>query len=73
MSEIDITPTEITQEDIQAFFEKLLNGAFDLKLRPCFKCSNKFLPNYNDMECDECWFSRFPKEQVQAFCRSFFE
>lgn len=66
-------PTEITREDIDNFFNKLLNGDFDIKLRPCFKCSKSFFPNYNDMECDECWFSRFPKKEVKDFYRSFFD
>lgn len=65
-------PTELTQEDIEEFFGKLINGDYDIKPRPCFTCSKEFRPNYNSEECDECWFSRFPKEEVQRFYRSFF-
>lgn len=73
MSEIDDSPTELTQNDVEEFFQKFLNGDYDLKPRPCFGCSKLFIPNCSDMECDECWFSRFPKDQVEAFCRTFFE
>lgn len=66
-------PTELTLEDIDKFFEKLMNGDFDLKPRPCFTCSKEFLPNYHDLECDECHFARWPEEARKAFFRSFFE
>lgn len=66
-------PTELTVEDIDNFVNKMMNGDFDMKYRPCWKCSKEFLPNYDDVKCDECYFSQFPKEQVQEFYRSFFE
>lgn len=65
-------PTEITAKDIDDFFSKLMNDDFDIKIRPCWKCSKDFFPNYHNAECDECYFSRFPKEEVEAFYRSFF-
>lgn len=66
-------PTEITFQDIDTFFEKLKNGEYDPKMRRCFKCNKEFWPNYDIDKCDECYFSQFPKEQVKAFYRSFFE
>lgn len=71
-SEIDDKPTELTCEDVDKFVEKMMNGDFDIKKRSCWECSKDFFPNYHDMECDECYFSKFPKEQVQAFYRRFF-
>lgn len=67
--------TELTREDIDAFVSDLMAGKYDIKMRNCFKCSKEYFPNYGSHldECDECYFSRFPKEQVQEFCRSFFE
>jgi hypothetical protein len=69
----DDKPTILSQADIDKFVTDMMNGKYDIKKRPCLKCSKDFFPNYCDIECDECWFSRFPKEQVEAFCRSFFE
>ncbi len=66
-------PTVLTVEDIDKFVEKLMNGDFDPKYRPCLLCSKEFLPNYSAHECDECYFSRWPKEEREAFYRSFFE
>ncbi len=67
-------PTELTAEDIDKFMEKLMNGDLDLKPRPCFSCSKNHFPSYGSAvgECDECWFKRFPKDQVKEFYRSFF-
>lgn len=62
MSDLDFTPTEITAKDIDNFLEKLMNGDYCMKPRPCFTCSKNFIPSYNDMDCDERWFSRFPKD-----------
>ena len=66
-------PTELTLSYIDKVFSKLMNGDFDIKKRPCWKCSKDFLPNYDEMKCDECFFAQFPKEQVKEFCKSFFE
>lgn len=66
-------PTELTIADIDAMRARIENGDLDLKLRHCFKCGEDFLPNYDFSECDECYFSKFPKDQVEIFCRSFFE
>lgn len=67
-------PTEITREDVDKCIEMLKNHVIEPKT--CFKCSKLYyLGSYGDHigECDQCWFSRFPKEEVMAFCRSFFE
>ncbi len=69
----DDKPTELTRADIDLFFERLMKE--EIKQHQCFKCSKKyFLESYGHHvgECDECWFSRFPKDQVEEFCRSFF-
>jgi hypothetical protein len=66
-------PTELTAQDIDKFVEKLMNE--EIKGHQCFKCSKKYYGGsygHHIGECDECWFSRFPKDQVQAFYRSFF-
>lgn len=70
----DDKPTEITIEDIEKCFEKMMTE--EIKPKTCFKCSKTyFIGNYGGHigECDECWFSRFPKDEVKKFCRSFFE
>ncbi len=67
-------PTEVTMEDIDNFIHKLMTD--EIKPKKCFKCSKEYwFGSYGDHigECDECWFSRFPKEEVEAFYRSFFE
>lgn len=67
-------PTEITIEDIERAVEYLNN--LEIKENTCFKCSKKYYGNsYGNhiSECDECWFSRFPEEEVEVFYRSFFE
>lgn len=68
-------PTEITRADIDNVMARLESGEFDSKLTPCTKCGKEHLTNYGNhwSECDECFFARFPKEQRQAFFRSFFE
>ena len=69
---MDDTLTELTIEDIENFVKDLMDGKHDIKMRPCWKCSKDFYPNYHHDECDECFFSKFPKDQVEAFYRSFF-
>ncbi|MCF1193325.1 hypothetical protein LRR18_17180 [Mangrovimonas sp. AS39] len=66
-------PTELTSEDIDKFVENLMNS--EIKKNNCFKCGKRYFGGYGHhiSECDECWFSRFPKEQVTEFYRSFFE
>lgn len=73
MSEDFDKPTEITREDIDKFLEKLKE---EIKKHTCFKCSKEYLGGgygHHIGECDQCWFSRFPKEEVEAFFRSFLE
>ena len=65
-------PTEITVADLEKCFEKLLTQ--EIKKHQCFKCSKEYYGGsygHHISECDECWFSRFPKDQVEAFYRSF--
>lgn len=66
-------PTEITSEDIDRLMEILGNS--EIKQSICLKCSKKHFPNYGHliMECDECYFSRFTKEERERFYRSLFE
>lgn len=66
-------PTVLTREDVDKFFKDLIEGKYEVKKRPCFNCSKEFYPSCSDVECDECHFSRFPKEEREAFFRSFFE
>jgi len=66
-------PTVLTCEDVDKFVKEYMEGKYDIKKRPCFNCSTYFYPNYSSLECDECHFSRFSKEDRQAFYRSFFE
>ncbi len=64
-------PTEITRDDIDSVMSILENS--EISIRTCFKCGCDFIPSYDIEKCDECFFSQFPKEQVEAFCRTFFE
>lgn len=64
-------PTELISKDFDKFLEILMNS--EINIRKCWNCSKEFFPNYNFEECDECYFSRFPKDQVEKFYRSFFE
>lgn len=66
-------PTEITVDDLDRFLEIYMNK--EIKPNVCFKCNKEYFGSYGHhiSECDECFFSRFPKEQVRAFYRSFFE
>ncbi len=66
-------PTKLTSEDIDKFVDQLMNS--EIKKIECFKCSKKYYGGsygHHIGECDECWFKRFPKEQVEEFCKSFF-
>ena len=66
-------PTEITREDLDKCFEKLMIQ--EIRKHQCFKCNKEYCSHsygHHIGECDECWFSRFPKEQVEEFYRSFF-
>lgn len=70
----DDNPTELTEKDIDKCCEMLMNS--EIKPNICLKCSKKYyLGSYGNHigECDECWFSRFPKDEVKDFCRSFLE
>ncbi len=67
-------PTEITHKDIDNLVNQLMSS--ELKPNTCFKCSKEYYFDsygHHINECDECWFSRFPKEEREAFFRSFFE
>jgi len=67
-------PTEITTEDINTCLDMLMNH--EIKKKHCFKCNKGYFSgSYGDhiAECDECWFSKFPKEEVEEFYMSFFE
>ena len=72
--EAENEPTVISITDIDKCIAMLMNSS-GIKCEPCRKCGDEHFPNYGHRvgECDECWFSRFPKEDVQAFYRSFFE
>ena len=65
---MDDSPTILTREDID---KALMN--FELKKRKCLSCAQEFYANYSREECDECFFSKFPKEERDKFYRSFFE
>lgn len=67
-------PTVLTAADIDRFVENIMKA--EIKPHNCFKCGKEYyFDSYGHHigECDECWFSRFPKEQVKEFYRSFFE
>jgi len=70
--EID-KPTEITADDIDKVMKYLMIS--EMKPKICSACCKE---NYTDVyghmfsECDECYFKRFPNDEVEAFCRSFF-
>lgn len=74
MEWMDDKPTELTINDIDSCFNILMNS--EIKEKKCFTCGKGY---YSDiyghafMECDECFFKRVPKEEREAFFRSFFE
>lgn len=65
-------PTTITCEDIDRVLADYCDR--DIQQHSCINCSKKYIGSYGHHigVCDECWFSKFPKKQVQEFCRSFF-
>lgn len=65
-------PTKLTPEDIDKLIEHLMNSG--IKIHSCIKCSKEYIGSYGHSisECDECYFSRFTKEEREAFYRSFF-
>ncbi len=70
---MDDTPTELTRDDIDNFVNKIMTE--EIKPHTCCKCNKEYwFCSYGDHigECDECWFARFPKEEREAFYRSFF-
>jgi hypothetical protein len=74
VNEPEDEPTILTASDIDRFVEVLMNS--EIKKHNCFKCSGEYFGGsygHHIGECDECWFSRFPKAEVEAFYRSFFE
>lgn len=66
-------PTQITPEDIDIVVKNLMEGCYAPQKEKCLKCCKEFFPNYARFKCDECFFAQFPKEEVMAFYRSFFE
>lgn len=66
-------PTELTIDDIDKIFKHLKSS--EIRQIQCMSCGEKHIPNYGHGfgECDECYFSRFPKEDTEKFYRSFFE
>lgn len=67
-------PTEITREDIEKCFNEMMKS--EIREKTCLSCGKKFyLDSYGHGfgECDECYFSRWPKKAREAFFRSFFE
>lgn len=68
----DDEPTELTFSDVEKFMQKLMTE--EIRQHECFNCGEKYIHSYghNLCECDECYFKRFPKEQVEEFFRSFF-
>jgi DNA-directed RNA polymerase subunit RPC12/RpoP len=71
---MDDKPTKITPSDIYNFVKTLMES--EIKPKNCFTCSKEFyFQSYGDAfrECDECFFKRIPKEEREAFFRSFFE
>lgn len=73
MTTIDDEPTEITSADLDKCIDMLMNS--EIKAHECFKCSKRYFGGsygHHIGECDECWFNRFPKDQVKEFYRSFF-
>jgi ribosomal protein L37AE/L43A len=69
---MDEKPTEITRDDVDRFVETLMKQ--EIPKYQCRKCSQTYFQSYGShIEfCDECWFAQFPKEEVEAFYRSFF-
>lgn len=71
---MDNKPTILTKEDIDKVVDYFLN--YEIKPNTCFSCGKEYYfesYGHHICECDECWFKRFPKDQVEAFYRSFFE
>ncbi len=71
---MDNKPTELTLSDIEKCVKNLRTE--QIKAKTCFTCSKEFyLESYGHAfgECDECYFKRWPKEEREAFFRSFFE
>lgn len=64
--------TEITADDIDQFVNQLMKS--EIKQWNCLKCNKLYIISYGQhlQECDECYFSRFDKKDVEAFCRRFF-
>jgi hypothetical protein len=70
---IDDKPTEITIEDIDNFVKQLMES--EIKPKTCYSCSKEYyFDSYGHMfmECDECYFKKWPKEEREEFFRSFF-
>ena len=62
---------ELTIQEIDKATEFLLNS--DIKTYTCAKCGKEFSQGYSTYECDECFFSRFPKKDVECFCKRFLD
>lgn len=72
--EKDSGPTILEREDFEKCIKKLFEDT-RLKVKECVHCGKESFLNYGAClgECDECWFSRFPEEEVRKFYRSFLE
>ena len=71
---MDDEPTQCSADDFQKVVDMLMNS--EIQTYECRKCDKKYIHDsygHHIGECDECWFARFPKDEVIAFYRSFFE
>lgn len=70
----DNSATILTRSDLDKFLENCMTE--EIRKHQCCKCSKEYIGasyGHHIGECDQCWFDRFPKEQVEEFYRSFFE
>jgi hypothetical protein len=65
--------TELKKEDLDEIMRRIIGGEFDMKKIKCWGCEKEFYNSRDGMNCDECFFKKFPKEQVENFYRSFLE
>lgn len=69
-SEMD-EPTIFTREMIDKFVEKCMHE--EILPIVCLKCGKEQFGGFNHHLCDECHFSRYPKQAVKEFHQKFFE
>lgn len=58
-------PIEITQKDIEKTFEYLNN--YEIRMKKCHCGRRYIIGNYSDIECDECFFGRWPEKERKEF------